>query len=195
MKSYIIKRSTNVSEGNIAVIGKYKWVDNGYEPYAEGRAVFNGDTLYVRLTAEEKNPCAKFSKPYEKVWLDSCVEFFFGVNDSEMFFNFECNSLGAYIINYGLPKSYGKERVPISEIFAEKPKADIYENFWTVNVAFSFREIMKIAKTEKIDFLRGNFYKCGDETDFPHFGMWSEILSKKPDFHIPDYFGYLYLEK
>jgi hypothetical protein len=35
----------------------------------------------------------------------------------------------------------------------------------------------------------GNFYKCGDETEFKHYGMWNLIENSTPDFHLPEYFG------
>ncbi len=36
---------------------------------------------------------------------------------------------------------------------------------------------------------RGNFYKCGDETKSEHYGMWNNIDSPKPNFHLPECFG------
>lgn len=42
--------------------------------------------------------------------------------------------------------------------------------------------------------IRGNFYKCGDDTTYPHFGTWSKVHSNKPDFHRSCDFGILYLE-
>ncbi|HEX9250722.1 MAG TPA: carbohydrate-binding family 9-like protein, partial [Ignavibacteriaceae bacterium] len=41
----------------------------------------------------------------------------------------------------------------------------------------------------KCDDAIGNFYKCGDETEFKHYGMWSLIENSTPDFHLPEYFG------
>ncbi|MHB1455061.1 MAG: carbohydrate-binding family 9-like protein [Saccharofermentanales bacterium] len=35
----------------------------------------------------------------------------------------------------------------------------------------------------------GNFYKCGDKTDCPHYGCWNPILLPAPDFHVPAFFG------
>ena len=62
-----------------------------------------------------------------------------------------------------------------------------------------FREMMNgvvdldktIPYLESIGFFTGNFYKCGDETEFPHYGMWSEAVSDTPDFHRPECFGRL----
>ena len=36
-----------------------------------------------------------------------------------------------------------------------------------------------------------NFYKCGDETEVPHYGAWSPVETPSPDFHRPEFFGEL----
>jgi hypothetical protein len=41
--------------------------------------------------------------------------------------------------------------------------------------------------------MRGNLYKCGDETAFPHYGAWSRVASPTPDFHRSCDFGELLL--
>lgn len=41
--------------------------------------------------------------------------------------------------------------------------------------------------------LLGNFYKCADETETPHYLSWSPIHTETPDFHRPEFFGELYL--
>ena len=35
--------------------------------------------------------------------------------------------------------------------------------------------------------MRGNFYKCGDHTDSPHWGSWAPV--ERVDFHVPHLFG------
>jgi hypothetical protein len=40
----------------------------------------------------------------------------------------------------------------------------------------------------------GNFYKCGDELEEPHFVSWTHIESPQPDFHLPQFFGSLIFE-
>src|SRR5690625_7843138 len=41
---------------------------------------------------------------------------------------------------------------------------------------------------------RANFYKCGDETETPHYLSWNPIDTARPDFHQPSYFGRLLFE-
>ncbi|OJU09661.1 MAG: hypothetical protein BGN88_12965 [Clostridiales bacterium 43-6] len=42
--------------------------------------------------------------------------------------------------------------------------------------------------------LHANFNQCGDETPFPHCGMWREVETDTADFHRPEFFGKLILE-
>ena len=39
-----------------------------------------------------------------------------------------------------------------------------------------------------------NFYKCGDETEVPHYGAWSPVGTPAPDFHRPEFFGEIVFE-
>ena len=42
--------------------------------------------------------------------------------------------------------------------------------------------------------MKGNFYKCGDKLQTPHFLSWSPIRLEKPQFHCPQFFGTLNFE-
>ena len=39
--------------------------------------------------------------------------------------------------------------------------------------------------------MRGNFYKCGDLLQTPHFLSWAPIGLPQPKFHCPEFFGKL----
>ena len=43
--------------------------------------------------------------------------------------------------------------------------------------------------------LHGNFYKCGDLLQVPHFLSWNPIQLPKPCFHCPEFFGELIFKK
>lgn len=69
--------------------------------------------------------------------------------------------------------------------------------FWAVQYSIPFTFIEKYFG--KLDIksgyrLEGNFYKCGDETKYPHYGCWNPIKISSPDFHRPEFFGDLILE-
>ena len=79
-----------------------------------------------------------------------------------------------------------------------RAKLNKSETEWTVEAFFTLDFIGKtFGKTEfsRGEVLKGNFYKCGDKTAIPHFGMWSPIDSEKPNFHQPQFFGEMVIEK
>ncbi len=189
MKSYKIVNAPMSNAVPEAVIGTYKWLDNGYTPVASARLSVMGDTLFVRLRAEETDPLVRYRKgdadPH--VWCDSCLEFFFSTNDSAKYVNLEMNADGCYICNVGNDRN---GRLPCSP-FAEggEPTATVGEGFWQVEASLSLTKMASIFNVDAVTALRGNFYKCGDETAFPHFGMWSEVGMPHPDFHRPEFFA------
>ena len=69
--------------------------------------------------------------------------------------------------------------------------------FWTVEYSIPFSFIEEYFG--KLDIrpgfrFKGNFYKCGDETKYTHYGCWNPIKVASPDFHRPEFFGDLVLE-
>ena len=193
MKSYKIVNAPMSNAVPEAVSGTYKWLDNGYAPTASVRLSVMGDTLFVRLRAEEVDPLVRYHKgdadPH--VWCDSCLEFFFSANDSAKYVNLEMNADGCYICYIGDGRS---DRNPCA-LFAEggKPLGTVGEDFWQVDAALSLTKIASVFGIDAVTSLRGNFYKCGDETAFPHFGMWNEVGMPHPDFHRPEFFASLLL--
>ncbi len=188
MPSYLI---TNAPMGDAvpeALIGTYLWENNGYAPRASARLTLTGDTLHLRMRAEETEPLIRYHpgdmKP--RVWCDSCMEFFFSANDMPAYVNLEMNADGCYISNFG----EGRHGRRACDIFSEngRPAATVGEGYWQVEASLSLTKIAALFGVEAVTSLRGNFYKCGDETAFPHFGMWAKVDVSAPDFHRPEYF-------
>ena len=70
--------------------------------------------------------------------------------------------------------------------------AEVREENWEVRYRVPFALIRKYIPGYQYEAgmsIRTNFYKCGDETEFPHFGIWKEYPLQEPDFHRPEYFG------
>jgi hypothetical protein len=68
---------------------------------------------------------------------------------------------------------------------------------WSLSytLPFSLFETLYGSRPNPGDTLRANFQKCGDKTQETHFGSWNPIRLSNPDFHRPEFFGYLILEK
>ncbi|MDO4756730.1 MAG: carbohydrate-binding family 9-like protein, partial [Parabacteroides sp.] len=59
---------------------------------------------------------------------------------------------------------------------------------WDLVVAIPF-EIMGLDPQNLPEMIKGNFYKCADDTQTPHFVSWSPIGLPTPNFHCPEFFG------
>ena len=59
---------------------------------------------------------------------------------------------------------------------------------WELTVSIPFT-LMGLDPEHLPEMIRGNFYKCADDTANPHFVSWSPIDLPNPDFHCPAFFG------
>ncbi len=198
-RSYTIE---SVKEGfdweNIAKapIDRFSWCYD-YAPETYGQIVFLEEREFViKLTCFEKNPKAVYKKFGDYVWLDSCLEFFvaFDKNEPTRYMNCEMNSAGAAYMCIG--KQGEEERTSIDTILGHIPeyKAQVLEDRWSVELHLTVEDIKKLFGD--IEFKKGykftaNMFKCGDETEYEHYGMWSHCVSIFPQFHKPEYFGEL----
>lgn len=184
-----------------AKIDNYPWDANGYKPEAYAKVVRTENALMVKLEAMEQEITCIEEGQHAKVWQDSCLEFFLipdPLKDSR-YLNFELNPKGALHLAIGADRH---ERSQIwyenyKEVFHIKGSIDEGKR-WSVVFEIGFPFIKQYYP--QIDFneireMRGNFYKCGDKTKYPHFGCWNKIVFEKPDFHRPEYFGKLLLSK
>lgn len=214
MEKYNIKRIKDIELNNINFwndiekvnIDIYPWEENEYKPLTEVKLVYSYTRFYINFKVYEKKVETKYNNMNDPVYKDSAVEFFFNPNPEHdnRYLNFEINSSGALLLGIG---SSREDRVIINEeIFDEfNIKTTVYEcieadcdkEYWKVTFEIPFNFIENYYG--RVDFkcgkiVKGNFYKCGDQTKFPHFGCWSRIETPYPDFHRPEFFGELILQ-
>jgi len=186
------------------LIENYLWMKNTYKPKVEAKIGYSDSYIYVQFKVYEKEIHTRFTKINDPVYKDSCVEFFinlFPLNTSE-YFNFEINAIGTIYVGFGtndnrINLSVGDINNIVIDSKLSKPiKGSYGDEFWEVNykIPFSLFEQYYGLKF-KAEKAKGNFYKCGDETKFEHYGVWNNIDSVKPNFHLPEYFGDLVFEK
>ena len=186
-----------------AVISTYKWV-HGYAPAAMAKMVYvEGECFVLHMVCGEERPRVTCHAYNEPVYKDSCMEFF-AVWDaaSDRYVNMEMNAAGTLLSNIGSDRH---ERAPILDVCGEifPVESEILSDAWTVTATVPLAMIAKLYGTDAKSLasrlvsgytFRGNFYKCGDETKIPHFGMWNEVETATPDFHRPEFFGELVLQ-
>lgn len=204
MKEYIVKRYASYNDADwenvpIAEISHYGWID-GYNVGAYAQVIIIDDIGFVaRLSSDEKNPLALKHEFFDDVCCDSCLEFFASFDNTCVdYLNVEMNSIGTSNVSLG-PDRY--ERVKLTDII-EKPfpvRSVVREDGWSATAFITFDNLERIYGIKKDVFahgysFKGNFYKCGDETEIPHYAMWNPVETEEPDYHRPEYFGTLIIE-
>lgn len=186
----------------VARIDNYKWLD-GYTPEAMAQlAYIEGDGFVLRMQCAEKSPLCRFRQYGDPVYTDSCLEFFADYTGDGRYVNMEMNACGTLLSCVGAGRG---NRTPIKELCDDQifPVSSRIDNdTWTVTALIPLTMLADIYGIPTAEFaeklvsgytFHGNFYKCGDETPIPHYGMWSPVGTENPDFHRPEFFGELVL--
>ncbi len=174
-------------------ISNYMWMDNGYSPKVVVQMCYDDEAMRIRFEVEESMPRSIYTVANEPVYKDSCVEFFVQPDpeNDQRYLNFEMNSKGTLLLGLGegrheriQPKRPGGIGFDI--------KSKVQTDKWSVSYVIPFTWLTGIFR----DFaptpghvMRCNFYKCGDDTELPHYGSWHIVTSETPDFHRPCDFG------
>ena len=175
-------------------INEINWKEYGYKPIAVFDIARSDKYMYIRYFVKGHSLKASFDIDNSNVHRDSCVEFFMKrVNDST-YMNFEFNCIGTCDAARRLsrtekssltPQEYESiKRYTTLERRPFKEKTGIYE--WELLVAIPLTLMGLDSK------ILGNFYKCADDTEYPHFASWNPIDLPQPDFHCPQFFGEIY---
>lgn len=177
-------------------IEHYPWESNGYRPKTVCYVFATHDRLHLKFESFEKNIRMEVVESGSEVCQDSCVEFFFQPTprSDNRYINFELNPIGALCLGIGTDRNNWslmdlKEGQDLFQI-----ETSILPSKWIVTFQIPFSFIKALFP----DFvfhhgikMRGNFYKCGDLTVYPHFGCWNRVDNPAPDFHLTPYFGQL----
>lgn len=184
--------------GSRADIGCYPW-GREYCPQTWASVTYIEDTgFHVHMVCMEKDPRAEYKNNNDPVYQDSCMEFFvnFAPDKTNQYLNFEVNSNGAMLCGFGEKRG---DRTPVEQMGIQMPRvlADKKEDCWEISYNISMdliKELYGVCKFEPGYVIKGNFYKCGDKTNKPHYGCWNSIEAPKPDFHQPGFFGRMILD-
>ena len=127
---------------------------------------------------------------------DSCLEFFLAPKaDDARYFNFEWNRLCNAYVGFG-----GARRTRARQILKDPKMLFAPVTFDTADGwGIEYRIPKKYIQMYMPDFeMHGeaacNFYKCGDETETPHYLAWAPLSSDTPDYHRRQDFGRLIFE-
>lgn len=175
-------------------INSVNWPESyPYTPKATAYVGHTRDAILIHFDVTESNAKADCLETNGPVWEDSCVEFFVKRPESDLYFNFETNCIGAglsarrhsrYDYEFLSPEKISRIIRRSSLPFERTDIKGDSSWYLTLEVPFDIIECDGCPES-----LMANFYKCGEHTDQMHFVSWSPICTAEPDFHCPQFFG------
>ncbi|HEY6915898.1 MAG TPA: carbohydrate-binding family 9-like protein [Paludibacter sp.] len=171
-----------------------------YRPITYFYIARSNDGIFIKYNVHGSMIRAIYSNDQDPVNEDSCVEFFCKVPGNEKYMNFEFNCIGTCKASKRIARNkdvtpYSKEELSMIKRHSTLGRRAFNEMEgmfeWEVTVKIPLR-IMGIDPNNMPEKILGNFYKCADGTDSKHYVTWSPVLTEKPDFHRPEFFGELY---
>lgn len=154
--------------------------------------------IYLRMRCDETLLRSEGKCRDDRVWEDSCMEMFLCPFEHRgEYVNFEINCDGVYLSQFG---SMREARVFIKEItdIEAQVKTEKGSDGWSLEL-FVPCGLLSEVYGEKFTAgkcnIRGNFTKCGDLTEYPHYGSFSELSTLSLGFHNPQCFAHINIEE
>lgn len=196
--SFISLSNVILLQGVRADINTVNWAGYPYKPRVIMHVGHTATHLWFHFFVSENHVLAANLEHNSNVWEDSCVEIFIGDPDGVHYFNFENNCIGTGLVARRLSQT-DFELFPVDKVAQVVRLSSLPHQLvddkdggtWQLVVGIPF-ELIGLSAAPKE--LRGNFYKCGDNTATPHFLSWAPIDTPTPSFHQPKFFGRLILE-
>lgn len=194
---YHVKRIDNkeqIETCETFLINQYMW-NSKREPKVYGwMGYMEGEGLFVKMVCEETNPKREYQNHRDPVYKDSTMEIFLAfleegetLSNQCMYTNFEINSNGAMLANFGKGR---KDRQSITDEQFELTGvgATIQSDRWYLEVLFPesyLNQICDFTTVKEGKPFYCNFYKIAESEEIQHFGSYSPIESETPNFHLP----------
>ncbi|WMJ90758.1 carbohydrate-binding family 9-like protein [Anaerocolumna sp. MB42-C2] len=173
-------------------IDHHLW-EKEYKPVSFGQmAVLAGYGIIVFMTAMEVNPLCRFNQKDDPVYKDSALEAFLNFdlkNPDKGYLNFEMNANGAMLSEFGMYHNRKKIKDLISE--SAVCEAAVNETNWQVLLKIPMELINNLYQRGPLksgEIFSCNFYKISQDPAMEHYASYAPVMSKVPNFHLPEYF-------
>lgn len=200
-----IYRASEILEesGKLDVVETLNWAEEyPYRPITYFFIARSLEAVFIRFSIKGTMLKAVYTEDFSPVHEDSCIEFFCMQEGADKYTNFEFNCIGTCnaairksrtedVVRFSEDEMKTIERLPSIGNRAFKEMEGMFEWELTVKIPFN---LMGLGDKSFPGKIRGNFYKCADDTDSKHFVTWAPISTKEPDFHRPEFFGEIYFE-
>jgi len=176
-----------------------------HQPNTQAKALYDDAGVYVIFRVEDRYVRCVHTQPNGAVYTDSCVEFFTEPVTGGGYFNFEINCGGSPLVHYNAqsesecynPVEFDKRQLERLQIYHSMPEVvepEIVDpTTWFVEFFVPYENLEAYVGPVPRGAgarWRANFYKCGDKTSHPHWGMWNRIPGEL-GFHRPEHFAEL----
>jgi len=183
---------------------------NAPRPVVQAKLQYDAANIYGIYKVDDVSVRATHTVFNSSVCQDSCVEFFFRPRADGGYFNLEMSATGAHLLYFvrdwtpvgdyyadftAIPESDGRRFESRSSLDGPIPHERAGELTWLVQFQIPIPVAEKYCgPLGELSGQRwtGNFYKCGDHLQHPHWLAWSPVTTL--NFHLPDCFGTMLLE-
>lgn len=178
----------------VGKIDCFQWEnEEKYRPQSTFQmCLVKGKGVFVKMHSDETKLRTVCTERDEHIWEDSCLEFFFSPKEGVGYLNTEMNPNSAFLTQVGKDREHRRFLKKLTSI---APQVCGYkdENGWGVSLFIPckvFSEAFGINFEALPGTYSGNFYKCGDKTERPHYGSFSPMRKELTcGFHDPEYFA------
>ncbi len=178
-----------------APIASFHWEgQQPYRPRSWGKlCAVRGGGIYYCAFSEETPLRAVYTRRDDPVCQDSCLELFLNAcpEISNCYINVEVNPNGVFLCQFGPER---ENRRWVREMTALDPQVSAFreKGGWGIEITLDeafLRALYGEDYHTRERTMRGNFFKCGDCTEHPHYGAFSPMTTLPPGFHNPDCFA------
>ena len=200
-------RKALLEQGTSFAVANVNWPDAfPAAPSCQGKVGRTAQGLAIHWAVSGPDLRVQNLQDGGRIWEDSCCEWFIQLTAASddagqaPYINIECNAAGVLLAACGagrhdrrpLPQDLLSQIVRVADV--EGPCNEIGGQWdWTLSLLVPYT-VLGLDANHLPAQLKGNIYKCGDETAHPHFLSWSPVGTPTPDFHRPEYFGTFILQ-
>ena len=185
--------------GSTFEISNFPWKDEyPATPKTFATLSYDDEGINAHFVSYETNLRATETQHNTFVHKDSCMEMFmqYAADTDPRYINIEMNPNGAAYSAVSFERGRSQLIAP-EDIDTLNIKTEIFDDRWEIKLSIKAEYIKKYIPSYVHGsgaHLKGNLYKCGDDTDHPHFGCFNNIEVPQPDFHRPEFFADFVLE-
>jgi hypothetical protein len=186
-------------------IENYMGTVSPFKPTVEAKMIYDADNVYVIFRVKDQFVKSIVTEYNGNVSGDSCVEFFFSPDSAEplKYFNLEINAGGTPLIFY-VTKALTEfvklqapdiKQIEIAHSLPSVVDPQIAEPVtWTIEYRIPLSMLKKFSNVTNPApgvIWKANFYKTGSRTSNPNYITWNFVDNPRPNFHLPQFFGFL----